>query len=410
MAREIRRLSAREVANEKVPGYHPDGGGLYLQVSPAITKSWVFRYTLRGRAREMGLGPLHAVSLADAREQAIAARRALVDGNDPLELRRAARAGQRLIEARSRTFAACATAYIAAHRPGWKNAKHADQWTATLQTYAEPVFGTIAVQDVDTALVTQALEPIWTTKHETATRVRARIERVLDWATARGYRQGENPARWRGHLDKLLPAISKRKRVVHHPALPFSRMGKFVRELREQQGLAALALEFTILTACRTSEVINARWDEFDLPARVWSIPKERMKAHREHRVPLSARAVAILKTLRPLGHGDFVFPGPREGKALSNMAMLQLLKRMGRGDLTVHGFRSSFRDWTSERTNFPREVCEAALAHTIPDQVEAAYRRGDLFDKRVKLMSLWADHCGVTDAEGNVLPLARTA
>ena len=409
MAREHNRLSPKQVQNKSKPGYYCDGMGLYLQVSPSGSKSWLFRFTLAGKAREMGLGPLHTVGLADARNKAADCRRLLLAKVDPIEARKKAAASSALDAARSITFTECATAYIKAHRAGWKNAKHAEQWTNTIETYCGPVFGALPVQSVDTGLVLRALEPIWTEKPETATRVRGRIESVLDWAKARGYRAGDNPARWRGHMDNLLPALKKKLRVKHHAALPFDQMGTFMGALRSQEGTAARALEFLILTAARTGEVIGAKWDEIDLSAALWTVPAERMKTGNEHRVPLSPRAVAIIRELRSTREG-YVFRGQKDGTPLSNMAMLELLKRMGRGDLTVHGFRSSFRDWTAERTNYPREVCETALAHTVSNQVEAAYRRGDLFNKRAELMRDWAKHCNQIKRAAKVHVLRRRA
>jgi len=404
------RLSQKEVVNKRKPGYYPDGGGLYLQVSESGSKSWLFRYVLHGKERQMGLGPFHTVTLADARTKAVDCRKLLLAKIDPIDARNAEQAGKALDAARSITFNECATAYIKAHRAGWKNAKHADQWTNTIETYCGPVFGALPVQGVDTGLVQKVLGPIWTEKHETATRLRGRIESVLNWATSQGYRKGDNPARWRGHLENLLPAISKRRRVQHHPALPYAELAAFIASLRTQEGIAAKALEFTILTAARTGEVIGARPDEFDLDAALWTIPAKRMKAEKEHRVPLSPRAVAIVREMLKAHKGAFVFPGGKEGKPQSNMAMLELLKRMERGDLTVHGFRSTFRDWASERTNYPREVCEMALAHAVSDQVEAAYRRGDLFEKRRRLMAEWARHCENPKSTGKVVSLARSA
>ncbi|MFZ5558692.1 MAG: tyrosine-type recombinase/integrase [Pseudomonadota bacterium] len=393
MARRLHKLSAKAVEALRRSGYWGDGGGLYLQVSPARTKSWVFRYTLNGRSREMGLGSLNAVSLATARKKAEECRGLLADKIDPLEARRAARSAQALAAARSKTFDECAAAYIKAHGAGWKNEKHAAQWEATLETYCGPVFGTWPVADVDTSAVLNVLGPIWTEKTETATRLRARIASVLDWATVHGYRTGDNPARWRGHLDKLLAKIKKADRVRPHSALPYARIGAFMADLRDQEGTAARALEFTILTAARTGEVIGARPEEFDLDKGVWTVPGARMKAGREHRVPLSPRAVEIVEAQLAEGKAH-VFPGQRKGKPLSNMAMLNLLKRMGHNDLTVHGFRSTFRDWAAECTAYPREVCEMALAHIISDKTEAAYRRGDLFEKRRRLMIDWAKFC----------------
>jgi integrase len=375
-------------------------------VSAGGAKSWIFRFMLDGRSREMGLGPVHAIPLADARKRAAECRRMRFDGIDPIQARRAERGQKKLDAAKSMTFDACAAAYIDAHKAGWRNAKHIDQWSNTLATYASSVFGSLPVQAVDIGLVMKALEPIWQTKSETASRLRGRIESVLDWATAREYRKGDNPARWRGHLDKLLPARSKVQRVEHHPALPYDELAGFVAMLRSQEGIAARALEFLILTATRTGEVIGGRWDEIDFGEKIWVVPAARMKAGREHRIPLSVAAVAILEGMKKIRESDFVFPGGKKGKPLSNMAMLAVLKRMDRGDLTNHGFRSSFRDWAAERTNFPREVAEMALAHTVGDKVEAAYRRGDLFQKRRQMMDGWARFCGTARPQAEVVPI----
>ncbi|SEF41053.1 Integrase [Methylobacterium sp. 190mf] len=384
------QLSALKVSRTRDPGLYADGGGLYLQVTNAEARSWIFRFMLNGRARSMGLGSLHTLTLAEAREKATECRKLCLDGIDPIEAREKARATARLDAANTITFDACAEAYIEAHKAGWRNAKHSDQWRNTLATYASPVFGALPVQAVDTGLVMRVIEPIWGGKTETATRVRGRIESVLDWAATRGYRQGENPARWRGHLQNLLPKRSKVKRVEHHAALPFREISEFVGRLRAQSGTSPLALEFTILTAARTGEVIGATWDEIDLAERTWTVPAGRMKGGREHRVPLCDRAVEILEGFKVLGDRH-VFPGGKRGRSLSNMAMLELLKRMNRPDLTVHGFRSTFRDWAAETTHFPNEMVEMALAHIIENRVEAAYRRGDLFQKRRELMDAWA-------------------
>ncbi len=330
----------------------------------------------------------------------------MAEAIDPIEHRAGQAAAGALAAVKAMTFRACADQYISSHRAGWRNPKHAAQWPATLSTYVYPSFGALPVQAVDVGLVMMAVEPIWATKPETAGRVRGRIESILDWATARGYRQGENPARWRGHLENLLPARSKVRRVEHHAALPYPEIGAFVIELRQQEGVAARALEFAILTAARTGEVIGARWDEINIAARLWTIPAERMKAAKEHRVPLSDAALAIVNAMAAIRTGDHVFPGGRAGRPISNMAMLMLLRRMGRGDLTAHGFRSSFRDWAAERTGFPAEVAEMALAHAVADKVEAAYRRGDLFEKRRQLAEAWAKFCGAPTAEGRVVPI----
>jgi integrase len=414
MARVIGKLTALKVDKSTRPGMYGDGGGLYLRVTDDGAKNWVFRFMLNGRARSMGMGPLHTVNLAEARKRAGEHRLRRHDGIDPIEARRAERLQARLDAAKARTFKECADGYIKAHRAGWRNGKHAAQWQATLATYAEPVIGNLSVQAIDTGLVLKVLEPIWAAKPETAGRVRGRIEAVLDWATAREYRRGENPARWRGHLDKLLPARGKVRKVEHHAALRYAELPAFLVELREQEGIAARALEFTILTAARTGETIGARWTELDLLDKIWRVPAERMKAGREHRVPLSARALAILEGMQAHRHGDdgFVFPGGKRGKPLSNMAFLMLLRRMDRGDLTAHGFRSSFRDWVAERTNFSTEVAEMALAHTVSDKTVAAYNRSDLFDRRRRLMQQWATFCTTTPAQSaatNVASIRQT-
>lgn len=322
----------------------------------------------------------------------------LADGIDPIAARTAERAQRAVEDARAITFEHCADAFIKAHASGWKSQKHIAQWRATLRTYVSPVFGSLPVQAIDVALVMKVLEPIWATKPETAGRVRGRIESVLNWAKARGYRTGENPALWKGHLDNLLPARRKIINVKHHAALPYDQIAQFVDALRRQDGLASLALEFAILTAARTGEIIGGRWNEIDLAANVWRVPASRMKGAREHRVPLSAGALAVLNKVSKGEPEDFIFAG-RKKRPLSNMALLMVLRRMGQANLTVHGFRSTFRDWAAERTNFPSEVAEMALAHSVGDKVEAAYRRGDLFEKRRRLMSEWAKFC--TDYNG---------
>jgi integrase len=354
--------------------------------------------------------------LQEARAKTLDARRLRHEGVDPIEARRSARQQARFDAAKAKTFKECAASYITAHKTGWHNPKHAAQWEATLKTYAEPVMGALPVQVIDTALVTRVIEPIWSIKPETASRLRGRIESVLDWAKARGYRQGENPARWRGHLDNLLPARSKVRRVKHHAALPYSEIGGLIFTLRQQAGTAARALEFAILTAARTGEVIGATWSEFDLNGKVWTIPAERMKAGREHRVPLSARGIEIIRHMKKETGNEIlpatpVFQGAKRGKPLSNMAFLMLLRRMNRSDLTTHGFRSTFRDWAAERTNYPGEVAEVALAHTVSNKVEAAYRRGDLFEKRRRLMESWASFCTAAEpgTQSNLAALRQT-
>ncbi|MCZ6496966.1 MAG: tyrosine-type recombinase/integrase, partial [Alphaproteobacteria bacterium] len=372
--------------------------------------SWVYRFMLNGTAQWMGLGPLHDVPLADARVAASEKRELRRAGVNPIKARNDALDASRLDAARSITFKDAAERYMAAHKAGWRNAKHADQWRSTLETYAYPVLGSLPVQGVDVALVMKVLEPIWATKTETASRVRQRIESILDWASARGYRLGENPARWRGHIDKLLPSRSKVQKVEHYPALPYDEVGAFMAGLRMQQGTAASALEFLILTACRTGEGIGAQWGEFNIEESLWTVPAERVKSGRQHRVPLSPPALKVIQAMQKVrateSDDGFVFPGGKRGRPLSNMALLALLKRMGRSDLTVHGFRSTFRDWAAERTNYPREAAEMALGHIVSDKVEAAYRRGDLFQKRRRLMDEWARFCHSGAKAGKIVAI----
>ena len=392
MARLIEKLTPLGVSKKQTPGHYGDGGGLWLQISKFKSKNWVFRYTLHGTRREMGLGPIHTVSLAEARQKAKECRLTLLDGKDPIEVRETTTLAEALRRAKMMTFDQCAAAYIDAHRSSWKNAKHISQWESTIQAYASPVIGKLPVTSVDTDLVVKILNPIWQTKTETATRLRGRIESVLDWATTSKFRQGDNPARWRGHLENLLSSPNKIAKVRHHPALPWQELGKFMVDLRAREGVAARAVELAILTATRSGEVRNATWAEFD--AGLWVIPAARMKMGREHRIPLPTAAVEMLGKMPRLG--DLVFPGTKKNKPLSDMSLTAVLRRMARNDITVHGFRSSFRDWCSESVanSFPREVCEHALAHSLPDKVEAAYRRGDLIEKRALLMQAWSDYC----------------
>jgi integrase len=384
-------------------GDHADGGGLYLQIRPTkaggMSRSWLFRFTRQGRERYMGLGPLHTIGLADARQKAREARRQLLEGVDPIDAREAERATQRVAKATTMTFKDAAAAYIDAQSAGW-GPKQEEQWRQSLGTYAFPTLGALPVAAIDVGLVMRAIEPLWTTKTTTASRVRQRIEAVLGWATVHGYRQGDNPAKWANHLDKLLPAKGRVAPVEHHAALPYPEIGGFMVELRGREGVAACALQFAILTAARAGEVLGARWGEFNLAERLWTIPANRMKAGKEHRVPLSDAAMAILgEAGEPEAH---VFPG-RSGP-LGHTTLFALLQRMGR-DLTTHGFRSTFRSWAAERTNFPREAAELALAHTVGDATERAYQRGDLFQKRRGLMDAWSAFCS-GDSQGKVVRL----
>ena len=394
VANGIHRLSISKIEKTTRRGLHGDGGGLYLQVARSGARSWLFRYSRRNRTRHVGLGATHTMTLDDAREEARVCRRLLHDGVDPLEHKRARRAAALLEAAKAMTFDECAEAYIVSHETSWKNKKHVEQWRNTLKTYVAPIFGKLPVQAIDTSLVMKVLEAIWSKKPETASRLRGRIEAILSWATVRGFRKGENPARWKGHLDQLLPARSKVRAVKHHKALPYAEIGSFMAALRKRDATAARALEFLILTAGRTTEILHACWNEIDEKNGVWIVPPDRMKGKREHRVPLSTAAISILEKMKVVRQSEFIFPGIKHNKPLSNMSLLQLLERMGYPNLTVHGFRSSFRDWVSEQTHFPSELAEAALAHAISSKTEAAYRRGDLFEKRRALMQAWACTC----------------
>jgi integrase len=412
MARQTHRLTAIKVTKAKKPGLYGDGDGLYLRVSLSGTKSWIFRYRQSGKLRDMGLGSVQLVTLAEARAAAheqskvMLAYRQGATELDPISNRKDLRAAKRIEATKGITFRECAEAYIAAHKAGWRNVKHRQQWTSTLGTYVYPVLGDLPIRAVDTALVLKVVEPLWSTKTETAARLRGRMESVLDWATARGYRAGENPARWRSHLENLLPEKAKVRRVEHRAALPYSEIAPFMAQLREEPGIGARALEFAILTAARTSEVLGARWNEFSFSERLWTIPAKRMKAGKEHRVPISKAAMTILETMAAVRQSDLVFPGARANRLLSHMTMLNALRRMGRRDITPHGFRSAFSDWCAEQTNFPSEVREMALAHAVGDKVEAAYRRGDLFEKRRQLAEAWSRYCDSKPGEGEVVRL----
>jgi integrase len=384
MARKINRLNPRSAATIKKFGRHADGGGLYLSISPNGGRRWVFLFRWHGKPTELGFGSARDVTLARARELATEARAHLAEGVNPKEVRKPKHGA---------TFGECADSLIEAMRPSWRNSKHAAQWEMTLRDYAAPL-RRLPVDKVATDDVLGVLKPLWNQKPETASRLRGRIERVLDAAKAQGLRAGENPARWRGHLNQLLP---KRQNLTrgHHAAMPYADLPAFTVDLQEREGAAAQALEFTILAAARSGEALGAKKVEFDLDRAVWIVPPERMKAGREHRVPLSRRALKIVKqAMHDNPDGDFLFPGQRSGKPLSEMALEMVLRRMKVDNATVHGFRSSFRDWAAECTNFTNETCEAALAHVIKDKAEAAYRRGDLFEKRRKLMEAWAVYC----------------
>jgi integrase len=384
-------LSAAKVKALKEPGDYLDGRGLYLQVRSQTSKSWLLKYSMDKRAREMGLGSALDFSLADAREKRDTLRKLIKSGIDPLERRAAERQAKKRESAKAITFRAAAARFIAANRSGWKNAKHAAQWEATLSTYAYPLIGDLPVQLVDTALVMAVLDPIWSTKSETASRVRGRIETVISAAKARGEYVGDNPARWRGHLDAILPKQSKVAKVKNHPALPYADIPAFMLALRAREGIAAAALEFQILTASRPGNAVGARWSEIDLAAAVWTIAGEKMKGGKDHKVPLSAAALAVLERMEKIRSCEFVFFGADGKRPLSDAATGAVLDRMGHADIVPHGFRSTFRTWGGNKTGFAREILEKALAHLVGDETERAYDRGDMFEKRRLLMDAWA-------------------
>lgn len=393
-SKQLHRLNALKVSREIAPGYYADGGGLYLQISKSGSRSWIFRFSLGRRGREMGLGSLSVISLAEARAQASSCRKMLAVRIDPIE----ARNTERQLAAtapHAKTFKEAAEDFIETHRGSWKNKKHAQQWENTLATYAYPTIGKMDVALIDTPMVVRILQSIWTKKPETASRVRGRIESVLDAAKALGLRGGENPARWRGHLEQILPKRNRARRVKHHPALPFADLPEFMRELAQRPATAARALHLLILVAGRTSEILLAKAEEFDMKKRVWAVPAARMKMGVEHRIPLPAAAVALVqKAIDNAPPGAYLFPGKSPYKPLSNMAMLNLLDRMGHVDITVHGFRSTFRDWAAECTEYADSLAEMALAHAVENKVEGAYRRGDMLERRRKMMEEWSRFC----------------
>ena len=400
MGSKAKELSALAVQRLTAPGMHAVGGvaGLYLCVSPSGSRSWIARVNVDGKRREMGLGSFPDVSLSIAREKARAARSDTIMGIDPVANRKEARSARQALKATQKTFADCAKAYIEAHSDSWRNAKHRAQWPATFETYVYPTMGTVLVGEVTQAHVMAVLLPIWKTKTQTATRLRGRIEQVLAWATAAGFRQGENCARWTGLLDQLLPAPGKVSEPRHHPAVRVDDMPAFIKALRQHDGLSPKALEFVVLTAARSGEVRGATWAEIDLEAAVWTVPKERMKAGKEHRVPLNTQAIKLLEAMPRIEGTELVFPAPRGGQ-LSDMALTALTRRMNFRDdagrvCVPHGFRSSFRDWVFERTDYPRDLAEAALAHALENKVEAAYRRGDALERRRAMMQAWANYC----------------
>jgi len=394
MPKHATPLTVRRVEAEKRPGMYADGNGLYFRVAESGTKSWVFRYQIEGRRRDMGLGPVGMISLADARNRAFDLRRGIRDGIDPLEAKREAKSARQNAQAATAaiSFAAAAAAYIAVHEAGWRDKR---AWPDSMRLYVNPIIGDRPVSSIDLSAVLAVLEPIWLTKIKTAQNIRGRIENVLDWAAVRGYRSGENPARWRGNLDKLLARPSLIATVTHHPALPWREMPEFMRALRSHDGISSTALEFTILTCARAGEALGARWPEIDLSGRVWTVPASRMKSRREHRVPLAASTLAVLDRMAPFRRNsdDHVFLGWLLGRPMSPQSLLQCLERVRPG-VTVHGFRSSFRDWAAE-TGVAGELAELALAHQVGSAVERAYLRSDRFDERRRVAEAWAAHCG---------------
>jgi len=407
MAKQVDKLSALKVKNLQKAGWYPDGKGLYLQVSNAGSKSWVYRYQVNGKEKRHGLGSLLAVSLVRARKAAEHCRQLRSEQIDPIEHKRKLELDKQLKVARAITFKECALAYIESHKAGWRNRKHESQWRNTLDTYAYPVIGHLSVQDIDTSLVMEVIEPIWFTKTETASRIRQRIENILDWAKVRGHRIGENPALWRGHLEKLLPKRTKVQKVKHHNAMPYTEIPDYFRSLRIIDTLAAKTLAFTILTASRTGEARGALKSEINKKEKLWNIPDDRMKSGRPHRVPLNTECLRILKEAENYQRDSFVFPALTKKKPISDAALLKLLKQT-HPDLTVHGFRSTFRDWCAEMTAYPRELAESALAHTLKDQTEAAYQRGDMLEKRRKLMDAWSDYCLKGKQSSGVIAINR--
>jgi integrase len=406
MVRALHRLSNLKVERAKRPGMYADGGSLYLRVAEGGSKQWIFRYTVNGRNRDMGLGPVHTLTLAEARERATEARKLRLDGIDPIANKRARVAALRAADAKAKTFADCVKGFIEDNESSWTSVKHRRQWETSLIKYTYPILGSLPVAAIDTPLVLRVLKPIWDAKRETASRLRGRIENVLGWATVHHYRSGDNPARWNGLLEHALPAVVKGD---HHAALPYTQVASFMQALRKDTGIVARALEFITLTAVRLGEATGATWDEIDLEAKTWTIPASRMKADQQHRVPLSDAAISVLKTVREIRQSDYVFAGFKPGRPIGGDALRELIKKLAGADVTVHGLRSTFRDWAAEQTNVQREVAEVALAHAIPDAVEAAYRRGDLFDKRRKLMAAWAAYCAKPEADaGKVVALAR--
>ena len=409
MASNTNKLTAIQVRKLTSPGFYPDGRGLYLQIGKAGKKAWVYRYKIDGKERRQGLGSSIDVSLSDARAAASESRKLRLENKDPIDEKNKKKTESHLASAKTTTFKECAISFIDSHKSGWTNKKHIDQWTNTLTTYAYPIIGDLSVQDVDTSLTMKVLEPIWATKTETATRVRQRIENILDWAKAREFRMGENPARWRGHLDMLLPNPAKIQKVKHFSAMPYMETPAYFTELRKRNILSAKALAFIILTATRSNETRSARWSEIDIDGAMWTIPEDRMKAKREHKVPLSPECLQILEEAKAFKINDFVFPGDNKKTGISSAALQRLLRET-QSEATIHGFRSSFRDWCAEMTNYDSKLAEFALAHQLSDATEAAYLRSKMVDKRRKLMDAWSRYCKENKKMGTVTPINKQA
>jgi integrase len=396
VVRTLNRLSTLTVSRTKRPGMYADGGGLYLRVAEGGSKQWIYRYVTNGRCRDMGIGPCHVLTLAEARERARTASKLRLDGIDPIDHKRTQRVAAATAAAKIMTFKQCAEGFIRDNESDWTNPKHRKDWEGSLIRHVYPALGDLPVALIDTPLVLKVIKPLWARVPETASRVRGRIESVLGWATVHHYREGDNPARWQNHLEQVLPTVAS---INHHAALPYAQVADFVAKLRKETSVTARCLEFIALTAARLNEAAATTWTEIDLETRTWTVPAKRTKAGKktgkQHKVPLSDAAIAILKDMLAIRRSDYIFPGQKEGRPIGHNALWEMAKRASGADITVHGLRSTFKDWASECTSFPNEVSEMALGHTIRSAVEKAYRRGDLFEKRRRLMDAWAEYCG---------------
>jgi len=394
MAKQINKLTDRGIRSQNKPGRYADGNGLYLQVGKSGAKSWIFRYMLDGKSREMGLGSIRMETLSQARDKAKQCKKLLRCGTDPIRDRQERVAVEKADNKEMLSFQKCTEGYLNVHSSSWRSARHAEIWHSSIKRFAYPIIGPIHVNKIERSHILNILDPIWREKTETATRLRGRLESILNWATVKEYRKGDNPARWRGYLDQLLPKPSEIHTVKHFPALPYRDVGAFMNKLKARQALSASALRLIILTACRSIEVREAEWCEFDLQNKTWTIPVGRMKMKKEHVIPLCKEALDIVKSIPRLSDSEHLFTGPNSGKPMSDVVFKKLMERMGVTGITTHGFRSTFRDWAAEQTSFPREVIEACLAHQLKDKAEAAYFRSNLLDKRRTLMKKWSDYC----------------